>query len=408
MNTLLKNLFRSFLIYCAIFLFGLFVICFVQYQYHANLRDFTAKTANELNEDENSLKNIRRFHGCLFLVNENDTEPVLLYADDDSIIYKEFLTSFIKKHDSSPDVYQLDIRMNPLTFFCVASSPLYIQNDYAGYLYAVHTISYLPSVIHTFLLIYTVIYCILSMHLYFVQKINNRITSIYRKYIANISHELKSPIASIHAITETLNAGLVNDEETLHRYYGIIDRESHRLERSVLDIIELSKIQDQRIDVSKKITNISDIVTPIQKRYEEFCEDVGIRFIIDPSFSNLPDLYTNADRIIQLLQLLIDNAVKFTSEGGMISLYAKYDEKQAILCVKDNGCGMDDETISHIFERFYRGNNTSEYEGSGLGLSIAKEIVNALDEKIWAKSELGIGTSFYLTVSRKKKFWKFK
>ena len=120
-----------------------------------------------------------------------------------------------------------------------------------GNIYAAHRISYLPSIVYAFLLFCTFVYCILFMHLYFIQRINTKITTIYRKYIANISHELKSPIASIHAITETLNAGLVNDEETLLRYYGIIDRESHRLEQSVLDIIELSKIQDKRPESEK-------------------------------------------------------------------------------------------------------------------------------------------------------------
>ena len=400
-----KSIFLAFLLYLGILLSGMFIIYIVQYQYHSDLAEDSAHLTEEWNETGQFVTDKVHLHGCIFLVNnENETSSVL-YSYDDSSVYEDFLRNFLSHHTpakKTKSIYQLAIELNPLTCFVIAGSPIYIDGNHTGSIYIIRTISYLPSVIHMFLLFYTIVYFILLMHYLFIQRINLRITNIYRKYIANISHELKSPLASIHAITETLNAGLVNDEETLHRYYGIIDRESHRLEQSVLDIIELSKIQDQRIDVSKGMTSISDILDPVINRYKDFCEDVGIHFLVDPSLTELPELYTNADRIIQLLQILLDNAAKFTSEGGTISIYAEYDNKKAIFCVSDTGCGMDEETISHIFERFYRGTNTSEYAGSGLGLSIAKEIVHALGERIWAESELGVGTNFYFTVARKK------
>lgn len=404
----IKNLLSFILLYLGILLFGLFIIYATQYQYHSNTSYTASKIAKDWNETGQIKAGKEHLHGCIYLLRANDSTPVLLHCSDNPLIYEDFMTNFIARHDSSKSLYQISAQLSPLTFFSIASSPLYTDEKFTGCIYIAYTIKYLPTFFNVFLLLYTFTYCILYMHLFFMHRTNNKISFIYRKYIANISHELKSPIASIHAITETLNAGLIEDEETLHRYYGIIDRESHRLEQSVLDIIELSKIQDQRIDVSKRMTSISDIMTPISKRYEEFCEDVGINFLINSSVSKLPDLYTNPDRIIQLLQILLDNAAKFTAENGTISIHAECDDKQAIICVSDTGCGMDEETISHIFERFYRGTNTSEYAGSGLGLSIAKELVNALDEKIWAQSELGVGTDFYFTVSRKKRKWKLK
>lgn len=402
MKTKFKNIIQCFLLYIVIFLFGLFVIYAFQYHYHTDLLYTTRDLANDPDKLQTILNGNTSYHGLLFFQEPTDTIPTLLYCEDHFSVHQQFLSDYIVEHNFTQSNYRLSMRLHPFSFFAIASAPIYDGDVLCGTLYAAHTISYLPSVLHTFFIFYTILFCLFMMHLYFIHKINRRITDIYRKYIANISHELKSPVASIHAITETLTAGLVTDEETLQKYYGIIDRESHRLEKSVLDIIQLSKIQEHRIDVSKKMTPISEILFPIHKRYYDFCEDIGILFSIDSSAMNLPDVYTNSDCIIQLLQLLIDNAVKFTAEGGKVTISAESNEKYVTIKIHDTGCGMDEETIAHIFERFYRGNNTNEYAGSGLGLSIAKELVLAMNEKIWAASELGIGTDFYFTISRKK------
>lgn len=406
MNLKSKNIIPYFLLYIAIFLFGLFVIYVFQYHYHTDLLYTTRDLANHPDKLQTISSGNTAYHGLFFFQEPTDTIPTLFYCEERFSVHQQFLSDYIVEHDFTQSNYRLSMRLHPFSFFAIASSPVYKDSTLCGTLYVAHTISYLPSVLHTFFIFYTIIFSLFMMHLCFIHKINRRITDIYRKYIANISHELKSPIASIHAITETLTDGLVTDEETLQRYYGIIDRESHRLEQSVLDIIQLSKIQEHRIDISKKMTPISEILFPLHKRYHDFCEDIGITFSIDSSALELPDVFTNADRIIQLMQLLIDNAVKFTSEGGEVTVSAEYNEKYVTIKIHDTGCGMDEETITHIFERFYRGTNTNEYAGSGLGLSIAQELVLAMNEKIWATSELGVGSDFYFTISRKKSHWK--
>ncbi len=403
-----KNIMLCLLLYIVIFLFGMFVIYAFQYHYHSDLIYSTNALANDPNKLHAIMNTEENYRGVLFLHEKNIETPTLIYCENRASAHQQFLSDYIAKHSFSQINYRFIIDWDPFTFFALASSPVYTNGTYIGKLYSAHAISYLPSVIYTFLLFYTIVFFLFVMHLYFIHTINGQVTAIYRKYIANISHELKSPVASIHAITETLTAGLVTDEETLQRYYGIIDRESHRLERSVLDIIQLSKIQEHRIDVSKKMTPISEILFPIHKRYNDFCEEIGIIFHIDDSAMTLPDVYTNSSCILQILQLLIDNAVKFTAEGGEVSISAEFNEKYVTLKIHDTGCGMDEETIAHIFERFYRGNNTNEYAGSGLGLSIAKELILAMNEKIWASSELNVGTDFYFTIARKKTFHLFK
>lgn len=397
-----KNLLICTLLYCLVFIFGMFVIYAFQYHYHSDLIYAANTLANDQEKLNAILNNKESYHGLLLVQEKTEEIPTLIYCENQAISYQQFISDYIVEHNFSQSDYRLSVRLRPFSFFAIASSPIYDGGILCGTLYAAHTISYLPSVLYTFFIFYTIIFCLFMMHLYFIHTINGRITDIYRKYIANISHELKSPVASIHAITETLTAGLVTDDETLQKYYGIIDRESHRLEQSVLDIIQLSKIQEHRIDVSKKLTPISEILFPVHKRYFDFCEDIGITFSIDSSALELPDVFTNVDRIIQLMQILIDNAVKFTAEGGEVLISAESNEKYVTLKIHDSGCGMDEETIAHIFERFYRGNTTNEYAGSGLGLSIAKELVLAMNEKIWAASELGVGTDFYFTISRKK------
>lgn len=406
MKLILRNICLGFLLYIAIFVFGLFIIYVFQYQYHTDLLSATQELSNDRNELQNILNGNTLYHGILFFQEPDDSIPTILYCEEKLSVHQQFLSDYIAEHNFTQTNYRLPMRLHPISFFAIASSPIYDDGIPYGTLYAAHSISYLPSVIHTFFIFYSIVFCLFVMHICFIHTINKRITDIYRTYIANISHELKSPIASIHAITETLTAGLITDDETLQRYYGIIDRESHRLEQSVLDIIQLSKIQEHRIDVHKKMTPFSEILFPIYRRYCDFCEDIDITFSIDPSAMNLPDVYTNSECMIQLLQLLIDNAVKFTSEGGEVTVSAEYNEKYVIIKIHDTGCGMDEETIVHIFERFYRGTNTNEYAGSGLGLSIAKELVLTMNEKIWASSELGVGTDFYFTISRQKPLWK--
>ena len=190
---------------------------------------------------------------------------------------------------------------------------------------------------------------------------------------------------------------MVHDEATLSRYYGIISRESRLLEHSVLQIIELSKLQDSRITFHKTEISPSEIFDIMQTRYVSRCEDLGLSFSIEKSIWNLPKLYTDPDRVVQLLEILLDNALKFAEEGGSIVLNATTKYGQATIRVNDTGRGISDDDLPHIFERFYK-SEIDNPTGSGLGLAIAKEIINGLHETIWVQTEVGKGTTFFFTV----------
>ena len=256
---------------------------------------------------------------------------------------------------------------------------------------------YIPFVLTSYALVCTLLYSIVIYSVLAQRKSREKIETIYHQYIANISHELKTPIASIQAITETLSEGLVHDEATLSRYYGIISRESRLLEHSVLQIIELSKLQDSRITFHKTEISPSEIFDIMQTRYASRCEDLGLSFSIEKSIWNLPKLYTDPDRVVQLLEILLDNALKFVEEGGSIVLNATTKYGQATIRVNDTGRGISDDDLPHIFERFYK-SEIDNPTGSGLGLAIAKEIINGLHETIWVQTEVGKGTTFFFTV----------
>ena len=279
----------------------------------------------------------------------------------------------------------------------MAGAPVFRDGLFLGEVYLTQALDYIPFVLTSYALICTLLYIIVIYSVLAQRKSREKIETIYHQYIANISHELKTPIASIQAITETLSEGLVHDEATLSRYYGIISRESRLLEHSVLQIIELSKLQDSRITFHKTEISPSEIFDIMQTRYVSRCEDLGLSFSIEKSIWNLPKLYTDPDRVVQLLEILLDNALKFAEEGGSIVLNATTKYGQATIRVNDTGRGISDDDLPHIFERFYK-SEIDNPTGSGLGLAIAKEIINGLHETIWVQTEVGKGTTFFFTV----------
>lgn len=219
-----------------------------------------------------------------------------------------------------------------------------------------------------------------------------------RDYVSNVSHELKTPIASIKALTQTLSDGLAEDQETRSRYYGIILGESNRLERAVVNLLELNRLQARIERMEREPVDAQELIASVCEKFSVRCDDMGIRFIDSTEGIGDVTLYTNARRINELLEILLDNAVKFVStDGGEIRFEARRSMHKVSFCVRDNGIGISADKLPHIFDRFYKVND--HHGGSGLGLSIAQEICKQLDEDIWVKSKEGEGTAFFFTVS---------
>lgn len=402
-----KRILTCFLIH-AIYIFilsvGIFVIFYMQHHLHSSLKEDATNAASELSTYNALINDYRYPNNSIFIATTEGFSA--LYANNSQAFLKikSFAEKYAVTHNSPNITYSIVFDRNTLSFFAIATAPITREGRYIGTLYIVHAVRYLLSVFITFFVLYTFVFLCVLACIHIFRRSNERVTNIYRQYVANVSHEIKTPISSIQALVETLSEGLVTDEATISRYYAIITRESRHLEHSVLEIIELSKMQDRRTDFSKEITDINTILCPILDKFQDRCEEIDITLTPDDSLFQLPPLFTNVDLIIRLLDLLLDNAIKFVDFKGEIRIWASSNTRRATICITDDGCGIHPEDLPHIFERFYIGKECKNTTGSGLGLAIAKEITSGLEENIWAKSEYGKGTSFYFTLQFPYKF----
>lgn len=221
-----------------------------------------------------------------------------------------------------------------------------------------------------------------------------KLEKMRKDYVANVSHELRSPLTSIRGLIEPLMDSFVTDEDDIKRYYKIIYQESMRLSRLVDDIMELSRLQMNEAVIQKTSVDLGSIIEMVYERYKLLDEEINLIYNPVP----LPKVYTNYDRIEQILVILLDNAYKFTHEGGQIEIITEVRERDVLVKVKDTGTGINKEDLPFVFDRFYKSDKSRTRKGSGLGLSIAKEILNLMGEKIKVKSEYGAGSSFEFTV----------
>lgn len=219
-----------------------------------------------------------------------------------------------------------------------------------------------------------------------------------RILFGNISHELKTPLTMLVGYIEALTDGIPGNEEEYRNCLNVIRRQSDRLTRIITDLIEFSKIEDrhsfqyQIIDTNEFFLQYFDeLALFLDKRQLHF--DYGIH-------PGLPALQCDPDRMIQVFNNLVQNAVRSTSLGGLIRIKVSSADDRILIEFTDNGCGMRESELEKIFERFYKvkepSNKTLTDNGSGLGLPIAREIIEAHGGKIRATSVLGKGTTFFI------------
>lgn len=220
-----------------------------------------------------------------------------------------------------------------------------------------------------------------------------------REFVSNVSHELKTPLTSIHGYAETLLDDDFKDVETVKHFLGIIENESARMSRLINDLLDLQKLEEgkikfefQNVDLSKIVDYVSKIVKPMADSV-----DVELKISCDKEIH----VYGDFDRLVQAVLNLTDNAIKYTSqkENGpkLVEVSCEFiDQNECQIKVKDTGIGIPNDALSRLFERFYRVDKARSRKvgGTGLGLSIVKMIVEAHKGKIEVSSELGKGSEF--------------
>ncbi|MEL7610335.1 MAG: ATP-binding protein [Bacillota bacterium] len=224
-----------------------------------------------------------------------------------------------------------------------------------------------------------------------------RLEAMRREYIANVSHELRTPLTAVRGLLEPLADGMIADDETRDRYYHIMLHEVMRLSRLITDMMTLSRLQSGTEYMELLRVNLEELVEDVLRGYQTAAARKGIS--LEADVSTLSDALTDPDRIEQVLVILLDNAMRYTPEGGKIRIIVREGERLAV-SVCDTGCGIPQKDLPYVFERFYKVDKSRKEGGTGLGLSIAQHIVEKLGESISVQSEEGKGTCFTFTLKK--------
>ncbi|MBY0124053.1 two-component system histidine kinase PnpS [Bacillus sp. S/N-304-OC-R1] len=229
-----------------------------------------------------------------------------------------------------------------------------------------------------------------------------KLEQMRKDFVANVSHELKTPITSIKGFSETLLDGAMEDKESLEAFLKIILQESDRLQSLVHDLLDLSKIEQQSFNLSIKQYNISDTLEEVLAILKQKAVEREIHITLEKG--NDPILIeADADRLKQIFLNLINNALTYTPSGGRISINLSESKTKVFIKIKDTGIGIDKEEIPRIFERFYRVDKARSRNsgGTGLGLAIVKHLIEAHKGEISVESKIGEGTIFFIELNKK-------
>jgi two-component system phosphate regulon sensor histidine kinase PhoR len=226
-----------------------------------------------------------------------------------------------------------------------------------------------------------------------------RLEDIRKEFVANVSHELRTPISSIKGYTETLLDGKVDDKETVKDFLNIIHNDSNRLANLIDDLLDISSIESGKIKMEPKPVGAMPIVEKCLRVLGANIKNKRISVKLDIP-ENLPMMLGDEKRLSQVFLNLMDNAVKYTHEGGSVVVTANLQGSSIRIDITDTGIGIPDKDIPRIFERFYRVDKARSRElgGTGLGLSIVKHIVQAHNGQVWVQSVLGRGSTFSFTI----------
>lgn len=221
-----------------------------------------------------------------------------------------------------------------------------------------------------------------------------RLENMRSQFVANVSHELKTPLTSIKGFTETLK--YVEDEETRKKFLDIIDNEAERLSRLINDILVLSKLESfTRSEDEDFLPNV--VIDEVSNIVKNMAENKGINLIINEDNEQMY-IHGDKDKFLQVVLNLVENGIKYSNEGATIEVSSFVKNDEYILMVRDNGIGIPEEDIPRIFERFYRVDKSRKSGGTGLGLAIVKHIVKIFNGDITVESKLNEGSTFTVTI----------
>lgn len=216
-------------------------------------------------------------------------------------------------------------------------------------------------------------------------------------FIANVSHEMKTPLAVMQNYGTLLQAADLSDEKRIEYAKGVTDG-SRRMAEMMTNILKLNRLENQQIYPKTTEFDLGEQLCECLLQFENVWEDSEIE--IDTDITEDVKVKADAELLSLVWNNLFSNAFKFTEAGGTVSVTLTATEHHAIVKVKDTGCGMSSEVGAHIFEKFYQGDTSHSAQGNGLGLALVKRVVDIMQGEIGVESAVGVGTTFTVKIRR--------
>ncbi|MEK1299798.1 cell wall metabolism sensor histidine kinase WalK [Limosilactobacillus fermentum] len=227
-----------------------------------------------------------------------------------------------------------------------------------------------------------------------------------KEFVSNVSHELRTPLTSVKSYVEALSDGAINDPELASRFLGVVSDETERMIRMINDLLSLSRMDSGTAKLNLEYVNINELFNYILNRFDMIIKNEAA----DPSqkkytivrYFTKKDLWVeiDTDKFTQVVDNIMNNAVKYSPDGGVITARLLETHNHVILSISDQGLGIPRKDLGHIFDRFFRVDKARSRKqgGIGLGLAISKEVVNLLGGQIWVDSVEGKGSTFYISL----------
>jgi len=223
------------------------------------------------------------------------------------------------------------------------------------------------------------------------------VSQMKNDFVSHVSHELKTPLASITAYSEMLCEGEADDEETRKEFYDVIQNQAQRLNRLIEDILNVSRIESGLIKVDKQPVSLTVLIEEQLQMIKSYAEEKNIT-VIGQEPIIFGQAYVDKDMMSQVIVNLLSNAVKYTPAGGSVKVETEVDEiaKTVRVSVSDTGVGIPEDEIEHVFDKFYRVDaNKNQAKGTGLGLNLVRQIVEKVHNgRVFVKSKPGQGSTF--------------